>query len=316
VGKARLQRNKSPVRNYSVEKGQRKLAAFFVAPWVIGFLAFSLYPIILTCYYSFTEYNLFSTPKFVGLENYITMFSDGDFYKSLYNTVYFVVFGVGLNLIFSLLAAMLLNMDVKGRGFFRAVVFLPSVMPVVASSLLWVWIFNPEYGLINAFLRFLRLPQPLWFSSPQFTKPALIIMTLWGLGSTMVIFLAGLGDIPRVYYEAVDIDGGGAWNKFWHVTLPMLTPVILFQLINGIIGGFNMFTQTYVIANSSGSSGANLGGVDNSMLFYAVYVYEQGFKYLKYGYASALAWLMFLLVLVITFLIFKSSKKWVYYGGE
>lgn len=301
--------------NYSVIKGQKKLALIFMTPWIIGFLVFNLYPILATCYYSFTKYNLFEPSKWIGFQNYVTLFKSKEFYLSLYNTLYYVIFGVGLQLSLSLITALLLNMKVKGRGIYRAIYFLPSLMPPVAGSLLWVWLLNPKYGLINSVLRFLHLPQPLWLVSAAWTKPAIILMSLWGIGSTMVIYLAGLGDIPTVYYEAVDIDGGGMWTKFRHVTWPMLTPITLFQLISGLIAGFNVFTQTYIISQAA-ADGSSLGGIKNSLLFFAVNIYQEGFMYLKFGYASALAWVMLIIILILTLIILKSSKKWVYYGGK
>jgi multiple sugar transport system permease protein len=188
-------------------------------------------------------------------------------------------------------------------------------MPPVAGALLWVWLLNPKYGLVNAVLGFFKLDQPLWLSSAEWAKPAIILMSLWGIGSTMVIYLAGLGDIPSVYYEAVEIDGGGMWSKFRHVTWPLLTPITLLQIISGIIAGFNVFTQSFIVS-AAGSGNSPIGGIKNSLLFYAVNIYQQAFSYLKFGYASALAWIMLLIILVVTMIILKSSKKWVYYEGE
>jgi multiple sugar transport system permease protein len=315
TSKTALHTNKHSNTNFSIEKSQKKLALIFLIPWVIGFLVFNLYPILSTFFYSFTKYNLFEAPKWVGLQNFSDIFKSKEFYKSLYNTLYYVIFGVGLQLFLSLITALLLNMNVKGRSFFRSAFFLPSLMPPVAASLLWVWLLNPKYGLVNMVLRFFHLQEPLWLVSAEWAKPAVILMSLWGIGSTMVIYLAGLGDIPMVYYEAVEIDGGGMWSKFRNVTWPMLTPITLFQLISGIIAGFNIFTQTYIISQASGRNGS-LGGIKNSLLFFAVNIYQEGFKYLKFGYASALAFIMLIMILIITVLILKSSKKWVYYGGE
>ena len=302
-------------KKYNLQESQKKLALFFMAPWIIGFLAFSLYPIIATGFYSFTEYNLFDQPKWSGLANFDEMFHSSEFYTSLFNTLYYVIFGVGLQLFVALITALLLNMKVKGRAFFRAVYFLPSLMPPVAGALLWVWLLNPKYGLVNAILGFFNLNQPLWLSSAEWAKPAIILMSLWGIGSTMIIYLAGLGDIPSSYYEAVEIDGGGMWSKFRHVTWPLLTPITLFQVISGIIAGFNVFTQSFVIS-AAGSGNTPMGGIKNSLLFYAVNIYQEAFSYLKFGYASALAWVMLIIILLVTLIILKSSKKWVYYEGE
>lgn len=310
-----MKRNYKKVRAYSASRNQKKLAIVFLTPWVIGFIAFNLYPILSTFCYSFTKYNLFQAPQWIGLKNYFTLFTSHEFYLSLFNTLYYVIFGVGLQLILALSTAILLNLDVKGKSIFRSIYFIPSLMPPVAASLLWVWLLNPKYGLINTFLRFLHLNEPLWLISAEWTKPAIILMSLWGIGSTMVIFLAGLGDIPHVYYEAVEIDGGGAWSKFKNVTWPMLSSITFFQLISGMIAGFNIFTQTYIISQATADK-SSLGGIKNSLLFFAVNIYQEGFSYLKFGYASALAWIMLIIILIFTLIIFKTSKKWVYYRGE
>lgn len=296
-------------------KSQARLAMLFVAPWVLGFLAFSLYPIIATFYFSFTEYNLFSAPQWVGFENYINMFNDENFRYALANSLYYVIVGVGLQIALSIFTAVLLNMNVKGKSFFRTIYYLPALVPPVAGALIWVWLLNPQYGLVNSLLRMVGLPEPLWLSSAFWSKPAIILILLWGVGNTMVVYLAGIGEIPRNYYEAIEIDGGNAFHKFTKITWPLLTPITLFQIINGIIAGFNMFTQAYVVSLTRGRLAADIGGVGNSLLFYAPNLYREGFTYLKFGYASAQAWFMLLLVLLITFVILKSSKKWVHYGG-
>lgn len=295
-------------------RSQRRLAMLFLLPWVIGFVCFYLYPIITTLYYSFTEYDLFSAPKWIGLENYAAMFQDENFKKALCNSLYFVVVSVVLQLGLAIFTAVLLNMNVKGKAFFRTIYYLPALVPPVAGALIWVWLFNPQYGLINAFLRMLHLPEPLWFSSAFWSKPAIIVMMLWGIGNIMVVYLAGIGEIPVELYEAIEIDGGNAWHKFTKITWPMLTPVTLFQLINGVIGGFNMFTQSYVVSLTKSRLPGDIGGVGNSLLFYAPNLYREGFSYLKFGYASAEAWFMLLLVLLITAVILKTAPKWVHYG--
>lgn len=306
---------KTKKKHYSrLGRAQIKLAMLFIAPWVIGFLAFSLYPIITTLYYSFTEYNLFTPPKWVGLQNYIDMFSDENFRCALYNSLYFVVIGVTLQLALAIFTAILLNMDVRGKSFFRTIYYLPALVPPVAGALIWVWLLNPQYGLVNALLRMLHLPEPLWLSSAEWSKPAIILIVLWGIGNTMVVYLAGIGEIPPEYYEALEIDGGNAWHKFTAITWPMLTPVTLFQLINGIIAGFNMFTQSYVVSLTRGRTPGDIGGVGNSLLFYAPNLYREGFSYLKFGYASAQAWFMLLIVLLVTAIILKTAPKWVHYG--
>lgn len=305
---------KKQPRRKPLTRPQTMLAMLFILPWVIGFLAFSLYPIVTTLYYNFTEYNLFSPPEWVGLQNYIEMFGDENFRYALANSLYYVVIGVTLQLALAIFTAILLNMDVKGKGIFRTIYYLPALVPPVAGALIWVWLLNPQYGLVNALLRMLHLPEPLWFSSTVWSKPAIIMIMLWGIGNTMVVYLAGIGEIPRDYYEAIEIDGGNAWHKFTRITWPMLTPVTLFQLISGIIAGFNMFTQAYVVSLTRGRLPGDIGGVGNSLLFYASNLYREGFTFLRFGYASAEAWFMLLCVLLVTFIILKTAPKWVHYG--
>jgi multiple sugar transport system permease protein len=304
------------IHNYDPLGPQKKLALFFIAPWVIGFLGFSVYPILYTLFLSFTEYSLFSAPKLIGLNNYLGMFKDVYFYAAIKNSFYFVFVGVSLQMIFAIFLAILLNSKVKAQGLFRTIYYIPTLVPPVAGALIWVWILNPQYGLINGWLRMLHLPEPLWFSSAFWSKPGIILIVLWGIGNVMVVFLAGVSDIPMMYYEAIEIDGGGAFAKFRHITFPMLTPLILFQLINAIIAGFNMFTQSYVVSLTAGRLQGSIGGVENSLLFYAPNLYREAFTRLKFGYASAQAWFMLIIVLTFTLIILKTSKYWVYYRGE
>ncbi|WP_312692814.1 carbohydrate ABC transporter permease [Caproiciproducens sp.] len=303
-------------KNFNPQKSQIRLAIVFLIPWVIGFLVFNLYPIVSTVYYSFTKYNLVTKAKWIGFSNFHRMLSDDVFWKSVYNSFYFVIIGVSLQIALSVLSAVLLNMNIKGKSFFRTIYYLPAIVPPVASSLVWMWLLNPQYGLVNSFLRFFNLPQPLWLSSAEWSKPAIILMALWAIGNTMVVYLAAVGDIPKDYYEAMDIDGAGPWTKFWKITWPMLSNVTLFQVINGIIVGFNTFTQSFIVAASSQKGNGSLGGVQNSLMFYAVNIYNEGFRYLNFGYASALSTVMLIGMIIVTALIFKSSKKWVYYGGK
>lgn len=303
-------------KKYNSKAPQIRLAILFLIPWVAGLVLFNVYPILSTIYYSFTEYNLMKAPKFIGLANYTKMFRDPLFYKAVYNSLYFVFIGVTLQIVLSVFSAVLLNMDIKGRGIFRTIFYLPTLVPPVASSLVWMWMLNPQYGLVNSILKFFHLPQPLWLSSAQWSKPAVILMTLWAVGNTIIVYLAGIGDIPKDYYEALDLDGGGPWSKFKYITWPMLSNVTFFQIVNGIIVGFNTFTQSYIVAASAPKGNGTLGGVQNSLLFYAVDIYNEGFKYLRFGYSSALATMMLFAMIIITFVLFKLSRKWVYYGGE
>lgn len=291
----------------------------FAAPWVIGFLVFSLYPILCSAYYSFCDFNIFSPPKWVGLANYKELFQDSKFYKSLYNTLYMVVIGTPVNIIIALLLAVLLNQKIKGVSIFRTIFYLPSIVPSVASSMLWLWILNPRAGILNSILKALGMTQPNWLMDPKWTKPALVIMSIWGVGSMMIVFLASLQDVPRSLYEAADLDGANAINKFLHITLPSISPVIFFQLIMSVINYFQYFTQAYLLINGS-STGSGLNGVsggpENSMLFYSLYLYHNAFGYFKMGKASAMAWVLFLIVVTVTAIIFKTQDKWVTYGND
>lgn len=280
----------------------------FVAPWVIGFLIFTLGPIIASVGLSFSEYGLFEPPKWIGLKNYIGLVTrDRLFLLSLYNTVYYTFFSVPLGIIAAFLLAMLLNVKLPGMNVYRTVFYLPAVTSGVAVSLLWIWLFNPQFGLINYILRLIGLPGPGWLVDPAWSKPAFILMSLWGVGGTAVIFLAGLQGVPVSLYEAALIDGANPWQKFRYVTVPMMTPVIFFNLVMGLIGSFQVFTSAYVMTG---------GAPQNSTLFYVLYLFRQGFRLLRMGYAAAMAWVLFLIVIVLTLIQFRLSDRWVYYEGE
>ena len=283
----------------------------FAAPYLVGFLAFTLYPLIASIYYSLCQYNVIKPPVFIGLENFRALFTEDPlFWKALYNTLFFTAFSVPLGLCFSIGLAMLLNQKVRAMSVYRTVFFLPTIVPIVASAVLWLWVLNPESGLINGLIRqFLGVDGPGWIANERWSKPSLILMSLWGVGGAMVIFLAGLAEVPQSLYEVADIDGAGRWAKFRHVTLPMLTPTILFNLVMGLIGAFQYFTQVYVMTGGKG------GPVDSTML-YALYLYRNSFYYLRMGYASAMAWLLFMVILAATLAVLASSKKWVHYHGE
>ena len=283
----------------------------FAAPYLVGFAAFTLYPLIASIYYSLCQYNVIKPPVFIGLENFRALFTEDPlFWKALYNTLFFTAFSVPLGLCFSIGLALLLNQKVRAMSVYRTVFFLPTIVPIVASAVLWLWVLNPESGLINGLIRqFLGVDGPGWIANERWSKPSLILMSLWGVGGAMVIFLAGLAEVPQSLYEVADIDGAGRWAKFRHVTLPMLTPTILFNLVMGLIGAFQYFTQVYVMTGGKG------GPVDSTML-YALYLYRNSFYYLRMGYASAMAWLLFMVILAATLAVLASSKKWVHYHGE
>ena len=276
----------------------------FILPWLVGFAVFSLFPMLYSLGLSFTRYGILSAPEWVGLANYRRIFSpDPIFVDAVVNTVVFASFSVVLGIVASLAAAMLLSLDLRLMGFWRAVYYVPSVIPAVSTALLWRWIFVPEGGLVNGILASLHLPQPGWFSDPSWVIPAFVIMSLQGAaGNNMVIFLARLKGIDAQLYEAAAIDGAGTWARFRHVTLPQLTPVIFYHLVMGIIGGLLIFTQPMFI-KTPGRSG----------LFYAVYVYRTGWHELRMGYACALSWVLFAGLIVLTLMVIRSGRRWVSY---
>lgn len=294
ASRARLRRN-------------RIVGWLFISPWVIGFLAFALYPFFASLYYSFTDYNILAPPQWIGLQNYQQMVQDPLFWQSLYNTLYYTVIFVPVSTVAAIAIAMLLNQRVRGQTIYRTLFYLPSVVPLVASSVLWLWLFNPSFGFIDAFLRALDLPAPGWLYSENWVKPSLILMSLWGIGQPIVIYLAGLQGVPQDLYEAAHLEGANGWQRTWAITLPMISPVILFNVVLGMIGAFQYFTQAYVMTQ---------GGPDNSSMFFALYLYQNAFQYLHLGYASAMAWLLFVVILIATLLVFRSSARWVYYGNE
>ena len=277
----------------------------FLLPWLIGLVAFRLAPIVASAILSLMSWDILRPPHFIGLKNYGDLLHDPLFWTSLGNTLYFVAGSVPLVLILALSAALLLNRPLPGIGILRTVFYLPSVTTGVAVALLWTWMFEPQYGIIDTVLGWFHIPGPPWLGSTTWAMPAIILMSAWGLGGTMVIFLAGLQGVPRHLYEAAALDGANAWRRFWNVTLPMLTPVIFFNLIIGVINSFQVFTQAYVMTG---------GGPANATLVYILYLYQQGFSFLHMGYASALAWILFVIVLGLTAIIFRQSG-WVYYEG-
>lgn len=288
---------------------------FFVSPWIIGFLLFTLYPTIASLYYSMTSYDVLRPPQWVGLENYHYFFTkDNLSIKSITNTLYYAAISVPLNILVAVSVSLLLNAKIRFLPVYRTIFFLPSVVPAVASTMLWIWLLSYNHGLLNMALESLGLAKVAWLSNPTWTKPALILMSLWGFGGMMVIYLAGLQDIPDTLYEAADIDGANGLQKVVHITIPLLTPQIFFQLVTGIIGAFQVFTTAYLLGGSSGSS--SMGGPANSLLFYSVYLYNNAFTFFKMGYASAMAWILLVITLLTTLLVLRSARLWVFYGGS
>ncbi len=287
----------------------------FISPWLVGLLAFTLFPIVSSFYYSLTDYNLVRPPQWVGLSNYAALLSDRVFYESLYNTLYMVLIGLPLHLVWALVLALLLAPSRKGIGLFRTLFYLPTVVPVVAATLLWRWMLNPSHGIVNTALAFLGLPEPGWLVDPDWSKPALILMGMWGVGGTMVIYLAALRDVPRELYEAAEIDGASWMRRTIFITMPMISPVLFYTLVVHTIGYFQYFTQAYVFSATGYGGQLAVGGPRNSTLFYALYLYLNAFRFFKMGIASAMAWLLFMILVVTTLLLFRSSSRWVHYGG-
>jgi multiple sugar transport system permease protein len=291
-----------------------RLGMLFIAPWTIGFLAFTLYPMLASLYFSFTDYRFRGTSQWVGLANYLQLFRDRLFWTALGNTAYMVVVGVPILLVFSFVCAVLLNLKVRGQSFYRVVYFLPSIVPVVASTMLWLWILNPNSGILNSFLGIFGLHGPNWFHDPAWSKPALILMGLWGTGSTIIIYLSGLQDVPVSLLEAAELDGASWLQRLWHVTIPMVSPITLFNLITGVIGMFQYFSQAYVFGAAVTTMGNAIGAPLNSTLFYSVYLYQNGFIFLKMGYASAMAWILFFIILGCTVLLLRFTESITYYA--
>lgn len=281
----------------------------FISPWVVGFVAFRVYPFFASLYYSFTFYPILGKPNWVGLSNYADLANDTRFMTSLYNTSYYALGSVPLAAIVGIALAMLLNSKVRGLSFFRTIYFLPSITPVVASAIVWLWMFDPVNGVINYLLSFVGIQGPGWMGSPIWSKPALILMSMWGVGGAIVIYLAALQDVPREMLEAADLDGATTRQKIFYITLPMISPVILFNVITGLIGAFQYFTEVHVMTGGTGSPA-------DSTLMMSIYLYQSAFQFFKMGYASAQAWILFLIVIAFTFVLFRVSGRMVYYGGK
>ncbi|MEN6520288.1 MAG: sugar ABC transporter permease [Armatimonadota bacterium] len=280
-----------------------------IAPWLIGFLLLTLGPMVFSFIISLMKWDLITPAKFVGLENYRTIFTDDfRFRQSLKVTALYAAFSVPLGLIGSLSLAVLLNLKLKGMRLFRSIFYIPAILPGVAVTMLWLWILKPQGGVLNYILGLMHIGPKPWLSDPAWALPSFVIMSLWGIGGGMIIYLAGLQGVPTQLYEAAEIDGAGSWKKFWTVTIPMISPTIFFNLIMGIIGSFQVFTASFIMTPN--------GGPGYSTLFYVLYLYQKAFKYLQMGYASALAWILFAIVLVLTLLVFKLSGRWVYYETE
>jgi multiple sugar transport system permease protein len=295
------------------EKKQLKAGLGFTSLWIIGLATFTAYPVIASFYYSFCDYSILKSPVWCGLENYQQLFQDGLFWKSLRNTLFYAGLSVPLGTAVALGLAMLLNHDVKGKSVYRLLFFMPSIVPVVASAMLWLWIFNGQYGLMNGFLNLFLAPLglhgPAWLADPAWSKPALIIMSFWSTGNAMVIYLAGLQNVPLELYEAAEIDGASAWQRFRFVTLPTILPVVVFNGIMALIGAMQLFAQAYIMSEgANGNGNASDGNPARSTLFYTIYLFSTAFQDLRMGYASAMAYILFVVTAALTYLATRLTR--------
>jgi multiple sugar transport system permease protein len=292
-----------PVR-FSLRKRGVLAGYLFIAPVILGYLIWVAGPMIMAIWLSLTEWDMLRPATFVGLSNYQLMLHDDLFWKSLAVTFYFTLVSVPLSLVLSFAVAMLVNVNLRGISLFRMLFYLPSIVPLVVNAVLWLWIFNSELGLLNAVLHWFGIPKVLWFQDSNWAMPALIIMSQWSIGGSMIIFLAGLQGIPQHLYEAAEIDGANYWQRFWNVTIPMMSPVIFFNLVIGLIGALQTFVPGYLMTQ---------GGPQNSTLFYGLYIFRSAFRDFKMGYAASLSLILFAIVLVLSLFVFRYLGRLVYY---
>jgi multiple sugar transport system permease protein len=297
----------NPWRNYSpMRRREARAGLLFVLPWLLGLLIFTAYPVLATLFFSFTDYSVVQAPKLVGLDNYQTMlFSDPSVWKAVNNSLFYALLSVPLGLVLSLALAVLLNTRATGIGLYRTLFYLPSLVPPVASTIVFLVLFQPRGGLVNSVLGLVGLSGPAWFQDHNWANPGLVLLSLWGIGAATVIFLAGLQEVPASLLDAAAIDGAGAWQKFLYVSLPLLSPVILFNLVMGVIYSFQVFTQALVVGGTAGDP------VESTLMFMVV-IYRNAFRYFKMGYASTQAVALFVVVLVVTLTIFRTARVWVF----
>ncbi len=293
------------------ERRRTVTGLLFCLPALLGLAALTAYPVVASLYYSFCNYSVLKPPTWIGGANYERLVTDELFYTSLSNTLYFAVFAVPLGIVVAFLLALLLNTGARGLTIYRTVFYIPSIVPMVASSVLWIWLFNPQSGAINALLKLAGiLDPPGWLSDPAWAKPTIVLWSVWGVGNTVLIFLAGLQGVPKSLYEAAEVDGASAWRKVQAITIPYMSPYLLFAMVMGMIGAFQFFTPAMVMTNGT-------GGPADSTMFYALNLFHRAFSDFKMGYASAMAWVLFVLVVVATVIVFRSSARFMYYeGGE
>lgn len=295
----------------SLEKKEGIQGYIFIAPWIIGFLFLTGGPILFSLFGSFTNYDVTSRFDFIGLSNYIRMFTNDDlFWTSLYNTFFYVLISVPLTTAGAVLLGVLLNQNVPGMRIFRTVFYLPAILSGVGVYLLWMQLLSPDTGLINTMLSWIGIDGPAWLSDPDWTKPSLILMKLWSLGGGMLLYLASLQGVPKSLYEAAEMDGANVFHRFRNITLPMITPVIFFDLVTSLIGGFQVFQEAYVMTDSGN------GGPANSLVFFNLHMWNKAFEAFDMGYAMAMSWVLFVIIFILTLINLKLAPRWVHYEGE
>jgi multiple sugar transport system permease protein len=297
----------APKRRWSPLARREFIAGLlFALPWIIGVLVFQLYPMAASLYYSFTRYDIPKAPIWIGFNNFTAMFRDRLFPVALWNSVYLTIIGIPIQLAFSLMCALLLNMKIKGQAVWRTIYILPVLMPEVVLAILWRWILNPTVGVVNNVLAQLGIVGPLWFAHKDWSKPSIILMQTWAVGIMIILYLAALQGVPKELYESAEIDGANRWQRFWAITMPMISPVTLFQLITSITWALQFFAQAFIL-------GGTAGAPQGSLLFYGLYLYQNAFVFLKMGYASALAWMLFAISAVATLVVLRVSNRYTYY---
>jgi multiple sugar transport system permease protein len=296
-------------RRFRAESREAVAGFLFALPVILGLVIWVIIPMIAVALISLTDWNVLTTPHWVGIRNYVKLFTtDLYFWNSLKVTVYFVALNTVAGTVYALVVAMLLNQKIRGRAIYRSIFYVPTIVPIVASSALWLWLYNPDFGLLNTILRAAGLDKVLWLSSPTMVVPSIVIMSVWGgAGNAIVIFLAALQGVPRELLEAVQIDGGNWWTRFRAITLPFISPVTFFNFVTGLIGSFTIFTQSYVMTS---------GGPNNASFFYVFLLYREGFRNNNMGGAAALSWVLIVIVSILSLLIFRTSRQWIYYEGE
>jgi len=287
------------------KKRDNLVGILFASPWFIGFVIFTAYPILASLFFSFTEYNITLPPKWIGTGNYTRLFEDSLFIKAFYNTLAYVAGLVPIGLIVGLIIALLLVKPFKGRNFYRGTIYIPSLVPLYAMATISLWFFSPYFGLVNGFLSYLGINGPLWVSDEKWVKFTIVLIAQWGAGTTALIYMAAINDIPNQLYEAAMLDGANKWQMFWKITLPMISPATLYLLIMATIGAFQIFDLPQIMTG---------GAPNNASLSYVMYLYRHAFRYMNMGLASAMAWFLFLISLILVMLIFTTSARWVFYG--